>query len=173
MTYCHLLFLIQQLANKKIKSNAVFITFDDAYVDNFLYAKPILEKYACPATFFVPTYFIDKQQQFWWDELESIILHSKTLPLDLVLNTGSEVFKFNLQAEDLTEDIKQKQELWKWFEQPPTNRCELYIKICNLFRSLPYNEILALLNQIKKWADFIPGGPAQNSYDCPATSGFI
>ena len=154
--------LIQQLANKKIKSNTVFITFDDAYADNFLYAKPILEKYACPATFFVPTYFIEKQQPFWWDELESIILHSKTLLQDLVLNTGSGIFKFNLQPEDLTEDIKQKQKLWKWSGQPPTNRCELYIKICNLFRPLPCIEILALMNQIKKWADFIPGERAEN-----------
>jgi len=29
------------------------ITFDDGYLNNFLYAKPILEKYQCPATIYI------------------------------------------------------------------------------------------------------------------------
>ncbi|MGE5944862.1 MAG: polysaccharide deacetylase family protein, partial [Flavobacteriales bacterium] len=53
--------LIEQFKNRKIKRNSIYITFDDAYQDNYFYAKPILEKYKCPATFFVPTHFIGKE----------------------------------------------------------------------------------------------------------------
>jgi hypothetical protein len=42
-----------------------------------------VEKYACRYVF-VPTYFIEKQQNFWWDELETVILHTKDAPARLV-----------------------------------------------------------------------------------------
>jgi hypothetical protein len=95
---------------------------------------------------------------FWWDELGVILLQSKTLPHHLILNIGSEVFKWDLNAEELTENIKQKQKLWKWFERPPTNRCELYMNLCTLLRPLPYLEIQTVMKQIKIWAHFIPVG---------------
>jgi peptidoglycan/xylan/chitin deacetylase (PgdA/CDA1 family) len=46
--------LEKQLGQGKIERNSIYVTFDDAYYDNFLYAKPILEKYHCPATFLCP-----------------------------------------------------------------------------------------------------------------------
>src|SRR4051794_17154479 len=61
--------LIHQLTTKLITANSVCITFDDGYRDNFLNAKPLLEKYKCPASFFIPTLYIGQEQMFWWDEL--------------------------------------------------------------------------------------------------------
>ncbi|MGB5435100.1 MAG: polysaccharide deacetylase family protein, partial [Maribacter sp.] len=77
--------LVEQLTAGKIEPNSIYITFDDAYRDNYLNAKPVLETYDCPATFFIPTSYIGKEQLFWWDELEFIFLHSKTLPTNLTL----------------------------------------------------------------------------------------
>lgn len=45
--------------NKKAKKQSFAITFDDGWVDNFLYAYPILKKYNVPATIFVPTKLIN------------------------------------------------------------------------------------------------------------------
>jgi peptidoglycan/xylan/chitin deacetylase (PgdA/CDA1 family) len=46
---------------KKIRLPAVLITFDDGYVDNFLYAFPILKKYGAKCTIFVNPDFVHPQ----------------------------------------------------------------------------------------------------------------
>lgn len=59
---------------------AVAITFDDGYADNALEALPILEEVGMPATFFVSTGTIGTESEFWWHELERIILAKRSLP---------------------------------------------------------------------------------------------
>ena len=57
---------------KKVPRKGIAISFDDGYVDNYTTAKPLLEKYNLPATFFICNGNIGKQAEFWWDELEHI-----------------------------------------------------------------------------------------------------
>jgi peptidoglycan/xylan/chitin deacetylase (PgdA/CDA1 family) len=64
----------------KVSKPAVAITFDDGYVDNALEALPILEGIGVPATFFVSTGTIGTRSEFWWHELERIILEKPSLP---------------------------------------------------------------------------------------------
>src|SRR5262245_8379646 len=45
--------MLQMLKKNRLPRHAVVITFDDGYADNYLNARPILEKYDIPATFFV------------------------------------------------------------------------------------------------------------------------
>ncbi|WP_372756558.1 polysaccharide deacetylase family protein [Mariniflexile sp.] len=148
--------LITQFNSNKIKPKSVYITFDDAYQDNYFYAKPILEKYNCPATFFVPTYFIGKKQMFWWDELEEIILHSKELPDELTFQVDLETFEFLNKMEALTMDIQKKQKNWHYTEKPPTKRCELYLQISDILKPLPFSKIVIVLNHLKTWANVVP-----------------
>jgi peptidoglycan/xylan/chitin deacetylase (PgdA/CDA1 family) len=65
---------------------AVAITFDDGYADNLYQAKPLLEKYGLPATFFISTGYLGKEREFWWDELEGLLLRPGQLPDRLSLN---------------------------------------------------------------------------------------
>jgi len=44
----------------------VMITFDDGYYNNTA-AIPVLEQFACPATFFIATGHIESGEAFWWD----------------------------------------------------------------------------------------------------------
>ena len=56
--------------------NAIAVTFDDGYVDNLLFAQPVLERLKIPATVFVTTHNTGVRQEFWWDELTRLILKS-------------------------------------------------------------------------------------------------
>lgn len=55
----------------QLHEDAVCITFDDGYADNFTKALPILKELKIPATVFMCTGNIGKKREFWWDELES------------------------------------------------------------------------------------------------------
>lgn len=61
----------------KLDSDAVCITFDDGYMNNFTKALPILQDLKIPATIFVVTGIINTTEEFWWDELEKILLDTQ------------------------------------------------------------------------------------------------
>ena len=63
-----------------LKGPAVAVTFDDGYADNAREALPILEEVGVPATFFVSTGTLGTREEFWWDELERVILGEAALP---------------------------------------------------------------------------------------------
>lgn len=58
----------------RAKGDAVCITFDDGYLDNFTVALPILEELQIPATVFVATGGMETGACMWWDELERLLL---------------------------------------------------------------------------------------------------
>lgn len=58
-----------------IKEKSLAITFDDGYVDNYLYALPILEKYNIPAVFFISTLNINKDKEFWDHDYIRMLLY--------------------------------------------------------------------------------------------------
>ena len=72
---------------KELACDGVCITFDDGYMDNFTEALPILQELDIPATIFITSGHVDTSEEFWWDELERILLdkgreYNKTFALD-------------------------------------------------------------------------------------------
>lgn len=63
-----------------LREPAVAVTFDDGYADNVLEALPVLEEAGVPATFFVSTGILGRSGEFWWDELERILLGEADYP---------------------------------------------------------------------------------------------
>jgi peptidoglycan/xylan/chitin deacetylase (PgdA/CDA1 family) len=51
---------IEKLSTGKYSGNEVVITFDDGYMDNYMQALPILEKYDFPASIYITTEFTDQ-----------------------------------------------------------------------------------------------------------------
>ncbi|RCS49135.1 hypothetical protein DTL42_11365 [Bremerella cremea] len=51
------------------RRQAVLVTFDDGYIDNYEIAFPILKRLDIPALFFVTSGFIDQRSIAWWDEI--------------------------------------------------------------------------------------------------------
>lgn len=66
------------LANsgEPLKKRNVFVTFDDGYKDNYLYAVPVLRKYNVPAAFFIPIDNIDNSRVGWWDIIAYFVKHT-------------------------------------------------------------------------------------------------
>ncbi len=85
--------LVQNLKESSLRPRSVAVTFDDGYADNLYQAKPILEKYEIPATVFVCTGYAGKQ--FWWDELDGLVMLSRTELDTLFLEVGESRFMWD------------------------------------------------------------------------------
>jgi len=66
--------LVRSLRSDEVAPHGVVITFDDGAADNLHNAKPLLERYDIPATVFVATEYSKGEREFWWDELERLLL---------------------------------------------------------------------------------------------------
>lgn len=126
---------VKQQQAQTLRKNSVCLTFDDGYADNYYHARPLLLKYNIPATFFIPSAFIDTKAWFWWDELTALILGSEKLPGRLTLRFPDEVFRIKV---------------------PAMQRYAAYLSIWQRLQPLPYGEIQNILQQIRIWAQEAP-----------------
>jgi len=60
-------------SKRKLKSDALLLTFDDGYYDNLLCAYPYMQEKGVEGVVFVPTAYIHSQQPFWWLKLTNSI----------------------------------------------------------------------------------------------------
>ncbi|TXK23333.1 polysaccharide deacetylase family protein [Pontibacter qinzhouensis] len=137
-----------------LQQNSIAITFDDGYLDNYATAKPLLEHYKLPATFFVATGNIGQQREFWWDELEEIILYRDELPPLAKFRVGDDTVSKSLAAEArLDEQLLQQHQNWHaCTELPPTQRSALFFELWQKLRPLPAKAQQQHLQQIRNWA---------------------
>ncbi len=148
--------LVKGVANGKLRKNAVSITFDDGYADNFLTAKPLLEKYQLPATFFIASGNTDTEEEFWWDELEHTLLFAPVLPQTYANMPGEPAYTFDLQHEtQLTPAIQHAHCHWDaCAEAPPTLRARLFYELWQQLKPLPHQAQQRLLQHIRNWASW-------------------
>jgi peptidoglycan/xylan/chitin deacetylase (PgdA/CDA1 family) len=144
--------LVDQVQQKSIKKKCVAITFDDGYVDNYLTAKQILEKADITATFFITTNNLGKQKEFWWDELEFILLQTAQLPQQLSIEINNSPFTFDLGAETLlTPELRLKHKGFIAYE-PTTLRSQLYYSLWEKLSPLENNEQEKVMGFLRSWA---------------------
>ena len=88
--------LIALLVAGRLPKRAVVLTFDDGYADNLWNAKPILERFELPATFFVASGYVGQTCEFWWDELGRLLLQARTLPGTLNVRLNGRLYEWML-----------------------------------------------------------------------------
>ncbi len=102
-------------SKKTFPKNAVLITFDDGYADNFQNALPILEKLNLQALFFIATARLNSKDLFWWDELDLIFDSVKRGTADLEdlvkkygLETTEDLYQFYLMKCKTSEALSKR-----------------------------------------------------------------
>jgi peptidoglycan/xylan/chitin deacetylase (PgdA/CDA1 family) len=86
--------LLRALRYGHVPRRAVVLTFDDGYADSLYTAKPLLERYHVPATVFMTTGVLGRE--FWWDELERLLLTPETLPENLSLTIRDTTYEWTV-----------------------------------------------------------------------------
>ena len=111
-----------------LADNAVAITFDDGYAANIAHAVPVLREHDVPATMFVTSGSIGGAREFWWDELERLLLMPGSLPAELPLQSGGEMQTFSFQDSAVYADADVHQHAGWHMDGgvDPTPRHELY-----------------------------------------------
>ncbi len=121
-----------------INRPSVAVTFDDGYADNVNEALPILEELGVPSTFFISTGFISSDAEFWWDDLERIILNENKLPPSFTLDTGLG--------------------MREWPTKSVAERTRLYQDFHVLIKELPPEQREQQLARLRSWADVTDKG---------------
>ena len=158
---------LQELAEAhregKTLKRAVVITFDDGYADNLHNAKPLLEQYNIPATIFITTGHLGCQREFWWDELERVLIQPGRLPETLSLNIYGKVKQWQLgSAAHYSQDDYESDRHRKAWEGQPNSRLAFYYSVWNALRLLPLHQRQVLQDEILNWAD--SGSQTRNDY---------
>jgi peptidoglycan/xylan/chitin deacetylase (PgdA/CDA1 family) len=139
--------MTQALQNGDLPRRAVAVTFDDGYADNLYNARPILESYEIPATFFMVSGSIGRS--FWWDQLAQSIFLPRKLPrkLDLFING--------------------KAHNWRLRDGGTKSRQRLLTSLYGTMRPLPSEERRPLLKSLSNWAGITLEG---QQYSRPLTT---
>lgn len=146
--------LLSSIQNQELKHFGVVLTFDDGYADNLIYAKPILERYEIPATVFIATGYIDSDREFWWDELERILLMPGTLPKTLHIRVQEKDYHWELgETMSYSEKAFQRQRSWNMAcQETPGPRQRLFRTLWHLLHSLNQSERYEVLQELLTWS---------------------
>jgi len=89
--------------------NGVCITLDDGYADALSAALPVLSEHAAPATVFACSGYLDEPREFWWDELERLVLLPTVLPERLEIVAAHEHFTRELPGGTVAAEATRRQ----------------------------------------------------------------
>ncbi len=145
---------MQALQSRNLPHRAVVITFDDGYADNFYNAYPLLKRYDIPATMFVTSGHIGKAQEFWWDELERLLLQAGTLPETLCLLANGKSYQWSVgKAAFYSEEDRKRDRNWCVWQQsdPPHPRLRFFREIYEFLHPFPIPDKKNVLEQLLLW----------------------
>jgi peptidoglycan/xylan/chitin deacetylase (PgdA/CDA1 family) len=148
--------LSQALLEGKLPDRSVVVTFDDGYADNLYNAKPALERYEIPATVFVTTGYVGRNREFWWDQLERLLLQPSTLPETLFLHIDGNKYHWELgKAVHYSEDYSRNRR-WRIWKDASDRRHSLYYSLWELLHPLRDGEREKILDELLTWAAVEP-----------------
>jgi len=139
--------LADALAARKLPERFCVITFDDGYYNNLQYAKPILAKHGVPATVFVSTGYTGREREFWWEELDDLLLSPETLPNTLELSLQGKTHQWDLgQAAMPYRDPTHRSP-----DPIRDARLDFYSKVWQPMQMMPEDQLFEALDTLRNW----------------------
>lgn len=151
--------LSRALRDGTVPRRAAVVTFDDGYADNLHVAKPLLERYEVPATVFVASGYIGQDREYWWDELERLLLTPGTLPPELRLDLEEGVYRVELGAASTytEQDRLRDGQRGRGDDGPTSARFGFFQSLWDLLRRLRVEPQRRVLRELHTWAGADPG----------------
>jgi len=149
---------LDRLVNAHLEGNipnrATVVTFDDGYANNLYTAKPILERHDVPATVFVATGYLGHHREFWWDELEWVLLKPGRLPGRLELSISGKRYCLDLGAAvDYSEDDHRRDCSNSAAGLKVGSRISFYLSVWKCLHLMPEADQEKALDHILIWAN--------------------
>jgi peptidoglycan/xylan/chitin deacetylase (PgdA/CDA1 family) len=145
--------LATRLRTGDIPPGSVAVTFDDGCVNHLETAKPLLESCDVPATMFVTTELAAAGTEYWWDELEGLLLRPGVVPSRLELKLGGRHLSYDLgESATYTRQAFDSLSSWKAWEEPPTRRHSLCVLLEPWLKSMSEEERTATMEGLRDWA---------------------
>ncbi len=151
--------LAKGIAAKKLPPESIAITFDDACEDNFTTAAPLLQKQGLPATFFATNITASANREFWWNELEYLLIEHNTLPREVNITYDNITYLWDLQDDwrkIVSEELVESLASWLPWPQPPTASHALFVYLGEWMKSLSYPGQLSIVEQLYRQAGQSP-----------------
>ena len=156
--------LVRQLGRGQLPAGSVSITFDDGYSDNLLNAKPILEEFALPATFFLTSGYLQGDNDFWWDALERPFFQKMRIPATLEIEIERALLTFDFAGDTEYRELAfAGHRQWRAWDPPPSKRHLVYHQLWQILHRLPSATRERLVDTIQDWAGANVGGAGSAS----------
>jgi len=149
--------LTRDVRRNRVPNRAVAVTFDDGYADNLTTAEPILSARRIPATVFVSSGYVAQPREFWWDELERVLLGPGALPERIELRAGASVYVTQLEDSlQYSEEDAQRDRGWTVLDAPGNARQRVYVALNRFVRPLSAEVREDALHQLRGLAGLEP-----------------
>lgn len=140
--------LAEQCQRGTAPNNAVALTFDDGYRDNSEVAYPLLATFGTPATLFITPGRLEGQRDYWWDELERIVLREPLLPPCLALRLDCGIREWRLDDWDRVDPTLQRGNT----SGARQGRKRLFMDLHHILLASSQQEQLNIQDQLVSWA---------------------
>jgi peptidoglycan/xylan/chitin deacetylase (PgdA/CDA1 family) len=145
------------LCSGTLPDRAISVTFDDGYADTLFAAKPLLECCEIPATVFVVTGYLAGTREYWWDELEQLLLGSEFLPEQLRLELPNGIMKWKVERPiGLHADERAPAHAPLFAPAIRSQRLKFYYSVWESLRPLSAPARESALTEIAVWAKALP-----------------
>lgn len=145
--------MVRSLHKFPLGAKETVLTFDDGYADNFHNAQPLLEKYEVPATFFIVSGAVNSKEEFWWDELERIILEADQLPECFDLEIAGIQYNWKIISERGNKTFNYDAEVASTLrDDRVSSPHKLYMALWRILAEFTYSGKKDILCRIGQWA---------------------